>query len=260
MKLWLDLPTRRLRRRPPHRVGSWVSSGRLLFVLGVLDHSQDAWCDETGRADHSSGARQLADLDRRARAAYLDAASGAGGFDHVLTGGAAAGVHQNLDEISLCHTPSLFPIRIELMRYQRVAQPPPEAHNVEQLKEAAASCQACDLWREATQTVFGEGAEHARMMLSASSRATRRTCRVSRSSGQRVACWNAPWTRPRSTAAGSMSRMRSSIFGGRGEASGASTRSPTRARSGPAGPGWRLRSRPASRGSSSCLEPPPPSP
>src|SRR5439155_1432867 len=96
---------------------------------------------------------------------YLDAASGAGGFDHVLTGGAAAGVHQNLDEISLCHTPSLFPIRIELMRYQRVAQPPPEAHSVEQLKEAAASCQACDLWREATQTVFGEGAEHARMML-----------------------------------------------------------------------------------------------
>jgi len=51
------------------------------------------------------------------------------------------------------------------MRYQRVAQPPPEAHSVEQLKEAAASCQACDLWREATQTVFGEGAEHARMML-----------------------------------------------------------------------------------------------
>jgi len=39
------------------------------------------------------------------------------------------------------------------MRYQRVAQPPPEAHSVEQLKEAAASCQACDLWREATQTV-----------------------------------------------------------------------------------------------------------
>src|SRR5439155_1732792 len=96
---------------------------------------------------------------------YLDAASGAGGFDHVLTGGAAAGVHQNLNEISLCHTTSLFPIRIELMRYQRVAQPPPEAHSVEQLKEAAASCQACDLWREATQTVFGEGAEHARMML-----------------------------------------------------------------------------------------------
>src|SRR2546430_13639310 len=92
-------------------VGSWVSSGRLLFVLGVLDHSQDAWCDETGRADHSSGTRQLANLDRRARAAHLDAASGAGGFDHVLTGGAAAGVHQNLDEISLCHTPSLFPIR-----------------------------------------------------------------------------------------------------------------------------------------------------
>jgi DNA polymerase len=46
-----------------------------------------------------------------------------------------------------------------------MAQPPPTARSVEQLREAAASCQACDLWVEATQTVFGEGSEHSRMML-----------------------------------------------------------------------------------------------
>src|SRR5438309_8430412 len=46
-----------------------------------------------------------------------------------------------------------------------MAQPPPTARSVQQLREAAASCQACDLWIEATQTVFGEGSVHSRMML-----------------------------------------------------------------------------------------------
>jgi DNA polymerase len=46
-----------------------------------------------------------------------------------------------------------------------MAQPPPNARSVEQLREAAASCQGCDLYRDATQTVFGEGAEHSRLML-----------------------------------------------------------------------------------------------
>jgi DNA polymerase len=36
---------------------------------------------------------------------------------------------------------------------------------VEQLREAAATCRACDLYLNATQTVFGEGQEHSRMML-----------------------------------------------------------------------------------------------
>src|SRR5256714_10863562 len=45
------------------------------------------------------------------------------------------------------------------------AQPPDNPRNVEELKEAAAACRGCDLWAEATQTVFGEGAEHSRMML-----------------------------------------------------------------------------------------------
>jgi len=45
------------------------------------------------------------------------------------------------------------------------AEPPEKPRSVEQLREAAASCQGCDLWLEATQTVFGEGRENSKMML-----------------------------------------------------------------------------------------------
>ena len=41
----------------------------------------------------------------------------------------------------------------------------PEERTLEALREAACSCRGCDLWRPATQTVFGEGGEDARMML-----------------------------------------------------------------------------------------------
>lgn len=41
----------------------------------------------------------------------------------------------------------------------------PEKPTVERLREAAAECTACPLFRNATQTVFGEGAERARVML-----------------------------------------------------------------------------------------------
>lgn len=46
-----------------------------------------------------------------------------------------------------------------------VAQPPLSAKTIAPLREAAASCRGCELWREATQTVFGEGPEHSRLML-----------------------------------------------------------------------------------------------
>ena len=46
-----------------------------------------------------------------------------------------------------------------------MAQPPPKPRSVKELREAAAACRACDLWENATQTVFGEGAARARMML-----------------------------------------------------------------------------------------------
>jgi DNA polymerase len=40
----------------------------------------------------------------------------------------------------------------------------PEKATIEELREAAAECTACPLYRNATQTVFGEGAEAARIM------------------------------------------------------------------------------------------------
>jgi DNA polymerase len=37
--------------------------------------------------------------------------------------------------------------------------------SLEERRAAAAGCRACDLWRDATQTVFGEGSERARVMM-----------------------------------------------------------------------------------------------
>jgi probable DNA metabolism protein len=39
------------------------------------------------------------------------------------------------------------------------------ATDIETLREEAASCRACPLWKDATQTVFGEGPQHAPIML-----------------------------------------------------------------------------------------------
>jgi uracil-DNA glycosylase family protein len=41
----------------------------------------------------------------------------------------------------------------------------PERRNLAALREAAAGCRGCHLWRGATQTVFGEGLKKARLML-----------------------------------------------------------------------------------------------
>jgi uracil-DNA glycosylase len=41
----------------------------------------------------------------------------------------------------------------------------PERRTLGALREAAASCRGCHLWRGATQTVFGEGKKKARVML-----------------------------------------------------------------------------------------------
>jgi uracil-DNA glycosylase len=45
------------------------------------------------------------------------------------------------------------------------AQLIPKHPTLAKLREAAAGCKACDLWRHATQTVFGEGSEHAKVMM-----------------------------------------------------------------------------------------------
>lgn len=41
----------------------------------------------------------------------------------------------------------------------------PSAASLSSLREEAAHCRACGLWKHATQTVFGEGAQHAQLML-----------------------------------------------------------------------------------------------
>jgi uracil-DNA glycosylase len=40
----------------------------------------------------------------------------------------------------------------------------PETHSLPKLREAAAGCQACDLWKTGTQTVFGEGLQRAEIV------------------------------------------------------------------------------------------------
>src|SRR5439155_21582654 len=41
----------------------------------------------------------------------------------------------------------------------------PPTPNLRNLRQAAAGCTACDLWRLGTQTVFGEGSHNARVMM-----------------------------------------------------------------------------------------------
>src|SRR2546423_332656 len=41
----------------------------------------------------------------------------------------------------------------------------PERRSLKALREAASGCRGCHLWRHATQTVLGEGAARARVML-----------------------------------------------------------------------------------------------
>ena len=40
----------------------------------------------------------------------------------------------------------------------------PVGRSIRELQAAAATCKGCELWRNATQTVFGDGNEHAKMM------------------------------------------------------------------------------------------------
>src|SRR5687768_1841254 len=41
----------------------------------------------------------------------------------------------------------------------------PHGGGIERLREAAQECRGCELWRDATQTVFGDGPADVRMML-----------------------------------------------------------------------------------------------
>src|SRR5215831_2231799 len=41
----------------------------------------------------------------------------------------------------------------------------PEKMTLPRLRDAASACKGCDLWKHGTQTVFGEGSPHARVMM-----------------------------------------------------------------------------------------------
>lgn len=50
------------------------------------------------------------------------------------------------------------------VRRQTTAAPVPPNANLDELRVAAAGCQACELWKNATQTVFGEGRSSAKII------------------------------------------------------------------------------------------------
>jgi uracil-DNA glycosylase family protein len=47
----------------------------------------------------------------------------------------------------------------------RTVADPPNSRSLPKLRSAAAACRACPLWRTGTQTVFGEGGEHASLLV-----------------------------------------------------------------------------------------------
>lgn len=57
---------------------------------------------------------------------------------------------------------SRFPVPVDRKNATELA---PTLSSLKQLRIAASTCQACDLWRNATQTVFGEGAHSASVLL-----------------------------------------------------------------------------------------------
>jgi hypothetical protein len=81
----------------------------------------------------------------------------------------------------------------------------PERRSLKALREAAADCRGCHLWRGATQTVFGEGLKRARVMLVGEQPGDKGTSPGSRSSARPDASSTAGWRRP-----GSYARRRTS--------------------------------------------------
>jgi uracil-DNA glycosylase family protein len=57
------------------------------------------------------------------------------------------------------------PVRVVARTRETAAALVPERPSLTSLREAAAGCRACPLWKTGTQTVFGEGARSAEVML-----------------------------------------------------------------------------------------------
>ncbi len=59
---------------------------------------------------------------------------------------------------------NLIPTKRKSATQSKSSAPVPETLNLPNLQVAAKTCKACDLWKNATQTVFGEGPAKARVM------------------------------------------------------------------------------------------------
>ncbi len=72
--------------------------------------------------------------------------------------------HRNPLKKTGAHTPSKLKLVHPRHAAGGAAALIPEHPNLERLRQAAANCQACDLWKKGTQTVFGEGRQTAKVM------------------------------------------------------------------------------------------------
>jgi DNA polymerase len=84
----------------------------------------------------------------------------------------------------------------------------PPADRIQALRDEAADCRACPLWKDATQTVFGEGPQHAQVMLVGEQPVTRRTWLANLLSDLPDKCSTVRWKRPASNGRKSMSPTR----------------------------------------------------
>ena len=120
----------------------------------------------------------------------------------------------------------------------------PATTDVPALQEAAASCTGCDLYKQATQTVFGEGSAHAKLLF------------IGEQPGDQEDRAGHPFVGPAGkildkalVEAGiarrrrRMSRMPSNTSNGNRKANAASTKNPQPPRSPLAGPGWKQKYR-----------------
>jgi DNA polymerase len=83
---------------------------------------------------------------------------------------------------------------------------PPDTTDIAKLRAAAAGCTACPLYKNATQTVFGEGPRMAQVIFVGEQPGDQEDLQGSLSSGRQVSYWTGRWRRPASTAPLSTSR------------------------------------------------------
>jgi uracil-DNA glycosylase len=108
---------------------------------------------------------------------------------------------------------------------------------IESLRREAAACQACPLWKDATQTVFGEGPADAEIMFVGEQPGIEKTVRAVHSSGRRASYWRGRWQRRAWTGIALTLPTRSSTSNSGRAASDGCINGPTPARSKYAG-GW----------------------